>query len=461
MAAAFASALIPLPREEASEAFNNPLEGNTYASNYGLPNPGYYGATGSGPERGIEDDPSHQFSEELKLSSTGHGPASWVAGIYYSDYYSLWTFNGTTPNYSAFMDLGTLAPATTSHWFDAYSPTKIKQYAGFADLTYALSDELKLDVGARVNHYDYRFSSCISGYGSGNGAATPSCSGLIALSSTNFNPKINLTYTFNPDLMVYATVATGFRPGGGNAVYPTTGPAWGPAFQQQGYTSGKFPTKYEPDRVVSYELGEKARFLDRRLTVNASVYYEDWRHIQLNAYPNDFALNINGNSAHIYGADIDILADLGSGFQLQFAAGYLYEYLDGGPHWVIQPIHRLPDVAPVNGNVGLSYSKSLDSSYTFTARLEDSYTSSRYSIFFSHPYEFVGTYRQLPAYNLINIRAGVKMLDKWTATAFVNNLTNKHAQLESMFTENLPQPSFTRIVTNQPLTGGVDLTYRF
>jgi hypothetical protein len=30
-----------------------------------------------------------------------------------------------------------------------------------------------------------------------------------------------------------------------------------------------------------------------------------------------------------------------------------------------------------------------------------------------------------------------------------------------MFTENEPQPSFTRIETNQPLTGGVDSNYRF
>jgi hypothetical protein len=44
---------------------------------------------------------------------------------------------------------------------------------------------------------------------------------------------------------------------------------------------------------------------------------------------------------------------------------------------------------------------------------------------------------------------------------FVNNVTNKHAQLESMFTENEPQPDFTRIETNQPLTAGVDLTYRY
>jgi outer membrane receptor protein involved in Fe transport len=447
--------------EEASEAFNNPAEGITYASNNGLPNPGYYGPTGSGPQHGIEDDPSHQFSEELRLASTGNGRASWVGGLYYSNYYSLWGFRGTTPNYSSYMDLGTLAPATTPNWYDAYSPTTLSQFAAFGDATYALTDALKIDVGARVNHYDYRFSSCLSGWGSAHGAATPSCSGLIALSNNSFNPKFNLAYTFSPDLMAYATVSTGFRPGGGNAVYPTTGAAWGAAFQQQGYTSGKWPSTYAPDSVLSYELGEKSRFFDRRLTVNTSIYYEDWRHPQLEAYPNDWALNINGDYVSIYGADIDMLADLGAGFQFEVAAGYLYEYLDGGPHWVITPVHKMPEVSPESGTVALNYSKLLGASYTFTARLESSYTGPRYSIYFSDPYEFTGTYRQMPGYDLVNVRAGIKFHDKWSATAFVNNLTNKHAQLESMFTENEPQPSFTRIETNQPLTGGVDLTYRF
>ena len=447
--------------EEAGEAFNNPLEGITYNSNYGLPNPGYYGPTGSGPEHGMEDDPSHQVSEELRLTSTGKGRANWAAGLYFSDFYSLWGFKGTTPNYSSYMDLGTLAPATTPNWFDAYSPTTLKQYAVFGDATYALTDELKVDFGARVNRYDYRFSSCISGWGSGNGAATPSCSGLIPLSSTSFDPKFNLSYTFSPDLMTYATVASGFRPGGGNAVYPTTGAAWAAAFRQQGYTSGKWPSTYEPDRVLSYELGEKARLLDRRVTVNASIYYEDWRHVQLEAYPNDWALNINGNYVSIYGADIDVLVDLGAGFQLEVAAGYLYEWLEGGPHWVIAPIHKLPEVAPESGSVALSYFKPLGGSYAFTARFENSYTGPRYSIFFSNPYEFTGTYRQLPGYDLINVRAGVKFRETWSATVFVNNLTNKHAQLESMFTENEPQPDFARVVTNQPLTAGVDLTYRY
>jgi outer membrane receptor protein involved in Fe transport len=447
--------------EEASEAFNNPLEAIAYNYNYGLPNPGYYGPTGTGPEHGMEDDPSHQFSEELRLASTGNGRADWVGGLYYSDFYSLWGFKGTTPNYTAYMDLGTLAPATTPNWFGAYSPTTLKQYAAFGDAAYALTGELKVDVGARVNHYDYRFSSCLSGWGSANGAATPSCSGLIALSSTGFNPRFNLSYTLRPELMTYATVATGFRPGGGNAAYPTTAAAWGAAFQQQNYTSGKWPATYEPDRVLSYEIGEKSRILNGRMTVNASIYYEDWRHVQLEAYPNDWALNINGNHVSIYGADIDVLTDLGAGLQLEVTAGYLNEWLDGGPHWVITPVHKMPEVAPESGTVALGYFKPLSDSYSLTARVESAYTGPRYSIYFSNPYEFTGTYRQMPGYDLINVRAGVRFRDSWTAALFVDNLANNHAELESMFTENEPQPSFTRIETNQPRTGGVDITCRF
>jgi iron complex outermembrane recepter protein len=457
--------------QEASEAFNNPLEGITYAANYDFANPpgsyyanpGFYGPNGSGPESGIEDDPSDQFTEELRFTSKGDEKLSWVGGLYYSHFYSLWTMTGSTPNFSSYMDLGTLAPATTPNWFDAYSPTTIAEYAAFGDATYALTDALKIDLGARVNHYNYRFSSCISGWGSALGAATPSCSGLIELSANSFNPKFNLAYTFDPDLMTYATVSSGFRPGGGNAVYPTTpGTIWGEAYANMNYPGGgRFPTTYAPDSVWSGELGEKARLLDRRLIVNASVYYEDWRHPQLEAYPNDWALNINGNSVNIYGADVDAFADLGAGFQFEISAGYLYQWLEGGPHWDIIPIHKLPEVAPESGTVSLNYSRPLNGSYTFTARLENTYTGQRYSLGFTNPYESTGIYIPVAAYDLTNIRAGIKFGDTWSATAFVSNVFNKHAELESMFTENEPQPDITRYMTNQPLTAGIDLSYRY
>jgi len=447
--------------QDASEEFNNPNTGATYAANYGLPPPGYYGAAGTGEAYGYENDPSRQFSEELRFTSKGDGALTWVGGLFYSHFYSLWTFDGTTPNYSAYMDLGTLAPATTPNWFDAVSPTTLDQYALLGNATYALTSALKADLGARVNKYDYKFSSCISGWGSGLGAAAPSCSGLITQSATSVDPKFNLSYEFDPDLMVYATAANGFRPGGGDAVYPTTGVIWGPAFAAYHYASGKWPASYSPDKVWSYELGEKARFLERRLTVNASLYYERWQNIQLEAYPNVWALNINGNHATILGGEIDALAVLGAGFNLEVTAGYINEYLDPGSHWQIVPGDKLPEVSPVTGDAILSYLKPLTAHYAFTGRVETSYTGSRYSLAFPYGYQTNGKYIQLPGYALTSIRAGIEARGGWTATLFVNNAFNKHAELENLFQLLEATTSFNRIVTNQPRTAGVDLTYRF
>jgi outer membrane receptor protein involved in Fe transport len=454
--------------EEASEAFNNPDTGVTnYVNGVNNSGQGYYGPNGSGPEYGDEKDTTHQFSEELRLASKGAGPLTWVGGVYYTRYQSTWSFQSRTPNYASYTDLGTLlpgqtpAPATTPDWFDADEPSTQTQEAAFGDVNYKVTEKLKVELGGRVTHDEYRFASCITGWGSAQGAATPSCTGPIKLHSTSFTPKMTLSYEFSHDHMVYGTVATGFRPGGGNALYPTTGIVWGAAFAEMHYTGNKFPSSYAPDTVISYEVGEKSRFFDRRLTVNASAYYERWRNIQLEAYPDDWALNINGNHAYIYGAELEIAAILGAGFDAQVTAGYVHTQLDGGLHWDITPLNILPEVAPESGTAILNYSRPLNGDFTFTAKLENTFTGQRYSLAFPEPNTPYGQYVPMAAYDLTNIRAGVKFRDVWTAAAFVNNVFNKHAQLESLYPENLGSAAFNRVITNQPLTGGVDLTYKF
>ncbi len=448
--------------EEASEEFNNPDTGVSYASNYGLPNPGYYGPNGTGATYGYEDDPTNQFSTELRFASKDQGPLQWVAGAYFSHYWATWNFTGTSQNPSAYLDLGTQAPATTTNWFDAYSPTTMEQYALFGNATYAVSSRLKVSVGLRVTNYDYQFSSTISGWGSALGAATPSATGDITQAKTIADPKFNLVYTINNDLNAYATVAEGFRPGGGNAAYPTTGPLWSAAYAGMNYKGGKWPSTYKPDSVWSYETGVKSRWFDRRLIVNASVYAEEWSDIQLLAYPSDWAFNINGNRATIYGGDIEAHALLGSGFVLSGSVGYLHDNLDGGPHWVITPSNVLPDVAAVNGNVALEYSKPFLKKYVFKAKAETVYVGKRYSLDFLYGYSANGQYTQLPGYDLTNFRVGIESeKNDWGVTLFVNNAFNKQASLEYLYAETQPSAAFNRVVSNQPLTGGVDLTYRY
>jgi len=448
--------------EEASEEFNNPDTGLTYASNVGLPNIGYYGASGSGPAYGYEDDPTNQFSTELRFASKDKGALEWVGGAFFSHYWATWNFTGTTPNPAAYYDIGTQAPATTPHWFDAYSPTTMEQYALFGNATYALTSRLKASVGVRLDDYDYHFESTISGWGSALGSAAPSASGLVTQSEAIVDPKFNLAYTFNDDLNTYLTVAEGFRPGGGNAAYPTTGGIWPAAYASLNYTGNKWPSSYKSDSVWSYEAGAKSRWLDRHLLVNASVYLEKWDDIQLLAYPSDWAFNINGNHATIYGGDIEARALLGKGFVFGGSVGYTHAYLDGGLHWAITPSTVLPDVAPVNGNLNLSYSTPILKKYTFKAEVESAYVGPRYSLEFLYGYSANGQYGRLPGYDLTNFRVGIGSPgDVWSVSLFVNNVWNKQAYLEYLYAETQPSAAFNRVVSNQPLTGGVDLTYHF
>src|SRR5271170_4293995 len=91
-------------------------------------------------------------------------------------------------------------------------------------------------------------------------------------------PKLNLSYEPSTDLTVYGTVAKGSRPGGFNLPIPLPS-AEVLAINPYAYNCGAGAVtvtsqpSYTPDSVLSFEVGEKAKFDDRRFTVNADIYY--------------------------------------------------------------------------------------------------------------------------------------------------------------------------------------------
>src|SRR6185312_1530234 len=78
--------------------------------------------------------------------------------------------------------------------------------------------------------------------------------------------KARVEYDVTPRNMIYGMVSTGFRPGDA-----------GIATQANG-TYG--PNILGAEKLTSYELGAKNRFLDDSLQVNASVYYYDYQGFQ-------------------------------------------------------------------------------------------------------------------------------------------------------------------------------------
>ena len=71
------------------------------------------------------------------------------------------------------------------------------------------------------------------------------------------------------------------------------------------------------------------------------------------------------------------------------------------------------------------------------------------------------TYATLPAYNLVALRFGL-VGDRFSGYLFADNLTDKRAELginTTAFAWTIP--SVERVVTNQPRTIGVDVSYKF
>jgi outer membrane receptor protein involved in Fe transport len=87
------------------------------------------------------------------------------------------------------------------------------------------------------------------------------------------------------------------------------------------------------------------------------------------------------------------------------------------------------------------------------ARISNSYVGPSTDISFG--------YVQLAPYDLVNFRTGLEG-NHWSGYFFIDNLTNKHAELSVNTTSfSWVIPSLTRVATNLPLTIGVNLAYKF
>src|SRR6202167_1336066 len=442
--------------QDTSESFENPYTCITIAPDCGqLP---FYGpnGVGTGPVVGTETDPSSQFSEELRIASTGDGPLRGVAGVFHSDFKSQWQLNTQSQNNLSYVDFSNFTtPAATTTVWGLNEPANIKQWAVFGEGTWAITPAFKATAGLRLFSYTSDLSMYFAGWGSPLGGATPSTTD-VSQSSKGVDPKFNLSYEFSDDLMVYATAAKGFRPGGGNQPLPNFPPPNAPA--NFGYTA--WPKTYDSDSLWSYEVGEKSRFLDRHLIVNASVYYEDWTQIQLEELPFGYPLFDNAGNAKIYGGELEFQALLGGGFTLSASGAYTHATLDPGPHYTIvlqgQPVGDaaatvVPDVPEYTANVALDYNHALNGQLALIGHLDYTYTGQRYDLVAINQRQM---WSQL-CYFDANLRLGVKS-DSWNILLFCTNLANNHPALENMTALNLANPDFNRVITSQPRTIGLD-----
>jgi outer membrane receptor protein involved in Fe transport len=381
-----------------------------------------------------EDDYTRQFSEELRLASTGPGPLQWLVGGYYS------SFGATSHVFSFYPDTndGFNANFGTTNLADNHRKVDIDQYAAFGEVSYILPDNLKASLGARYYQYHSNSVTSVSGV-SANGTSDP----LFGLAqNSGVTPKVDLAYIPDNNTTVYGTVSKGFRPGGPNSPIPVPPCA------------SAAPTQFGPDSVWNYELGEKLRFFDSRISVNGAIYYEDWTNVQQQVAPScGFKFTANAGKAKVYGAELELAVVLMPGLVLSQNAGYTHATNSTTlPAAGVVAGQRLLDVPEVTANTALSFKQPLANDMNFVSRLTNSYVSGIQDITF--------TRNSLPAYDLVGLRAGVET-GRWSAFLFADNLTNKMALLSDTGALSANISILNRVATNQPRTIGVDLNIKF
>jgi outer membrane receptor protein involved in Fe transport len=265
-----------------------------------------------------------------------------------------------------------------------------------------------------------------------------------------------LDYQASDQLLLYTTAAKGFRPGGGNQPVPTDpsialGASCLAALEAFGKTSA--PTGYKSDSVWSYEVGAKSH--TGWLTVNGSAYYEDWSGIQQTvALTCGFNYTDNLGRANIYGAELEMRAALPSNIVLSESLGYTNATLATNlPETGAHKGDRIQSVPPWTSSTSVEYTRPISNRWAFTSQLTYNYVDTRVDATYS-------PMNHVPAYSLVNIRAGIDN-NVWGVTLFVDNLFDKTAWITDAPTQSVNTPMFNRVATNQPLTAGIRVHYKY
>src|SRR5579864_4679806 len=346
-----------------------------------------------------ETDTTQVFSEELRLASAGEGRLQWIAGLFYTDFKSIFTeYNASVP--LAFISTGGAAANPTGLIYQADNPYHIKQYAVFGEGTYALNDAWKLTAGLRWYKFNSRADEETAGFATSSGNAGQTLN-TFTQSNNGVNPKLTLSYEANHQLTAYATIARGFRPGGINQQIPAS-------------ICTINTETYGPDNTWNYEVGEKAKLLDNRLVLNADVYYTRWEQVQqIVNQPCGYPLTENAGTAETYGPEVELTWLLTPQWTLTANGAYTHATITSVNAAInavdptLAPGLPILNIPKYTETTSLSYTTRAFDGVDFSARLSNSYVGEQTDIEY--------TYATLPSYDLIALRLGLVSGQKWSA----------------------------------------------
>ena len=252
----------------------------------------------------------HWFvSQELRVNAELTSQLNLTVGGYYSD-------EKTT--YYTLQDIRYVAAGPLPIFplqFIGNDPVRTKSKALYGTMVYKPIEDLTITAGLRYtkdskSYTFYRFN--LDGQTPNPFLAFGGTVGRF--SGDRFDYRVSADYRFSPEIMVYGTVATGYKAGG-------VGPRPFNAAQVR---------DFGPETVTSYELGVKTDLFDRRIRLNLAGFYQDFKDAQLTLLscpqfggPGPCALPQNAGDANMKGVELELSATPVERLQITGALSYI------------------------------------------------------------------------------------------------------------------------------------------
>lgn len=195
---------------------------------------------------------------------------------------------------------------------------KSDSYAAFAQLTYRLTDALRVTGGFRYTidkkesrrllHSNFMWAMAAGAMPDASDDAIAAAAGLCDTVSKRKWKRptgtIGVDYDVASRTLVYGKVAWGYKAGGMNG--------------------GECDNIYNPETLTDYEGGVKAVFADGQILTNLAFYYYDYKNIQFLTFSNVTTLVKNAGSAKTWGLELEYAfrPNFAPGLQLDGSGSY-------------------------------------------------------------------------------------------------------------------------------------------
>lgn len=385
-------------------------------------------------------------SIELRLASKPGGRVDWlIGGMYFDSDKDLYERIGAEGAAGAFDRSPLFGPgsgaviAPDGQIFNSYfTDLAGSEAALFGEASFHFNEQWKLTAGGRLFRNKVQTTSTQVGFSTYPGNP------IISRQQTEedgFNPKVALTWQPSADVMVYGLVSEGFRFGEPNTA---------------GLSAYPVPSGSKSDSLINYELGTRTTWADGRLLLDATLFYVDWKDIQLRLQtPDLFNYASNGGKAYSRGIEMAATWRPTDAFEWQGSATWQRARLD--EDLFILYYGTAPAGSQLPGSADWTVSNLL--SYHFDTRFSP-------TISLSHQYVGGGisdlnsavpgvTPNRQGNYNLFDLRYRMTF-GNTEVTLFGSNLTDKRG-----ITRTVPETNGIGQGVVRPRTYGVTVHWRY